>query len=423
MTHHDDSYMPVMLRLCRRVSSFSRAWVQDGVSNAIAHFGFEVLHKSSKSEARVCRVTTPHGSYLTPGFVAVGTNAALKAVEFDIADSEGLDLVFCNTYHLMLHPGAEVIEQAGGLHAFTGRNRPFITDSGGFQVFSLAYGTVHEELTSIKRETLSSSTRQGNKVVKISEEGVLFKSYRDGTLMLLTPETSIQAQKKIGADIILPLDELPPYHINSRKDLQESTYRSHRWEERSLEEHLKNTNQQAIWGIIHGVSDLDLRTESVEFVTSKPFNGYAIGGALGATREELFGIVQHVMKGLSRDLPCHVLGIADPRNVPSLVTLGCDTFDSCYATRVARHGAMLWQDANGNQIHLRLGSGKYKNAHHSLSGCQCYTCQRKGYSLSYLHHLFKAREPLFQTLVSVHNIGYMTQMMTDIRTKILSNEI
>lgn len=200
-------------------------------------FRFEILHESTKSGARVGRIHTPHGIVDTPGFVAVATNAALKGVDFRDADEAGQQLVFCNTYHLLLHPGSEIIRDAGGIHKFTNRNEPFITDSGGFQVFSLAYGSVHEELSSkgeLKRARVKKNPQQGKKgfrpevvgkdAVKVTEEGAIFRSYRDGTIFTLTPETTVQAQKDIGADIIIPLDELPPYHID-RQALSESVDR------------------------------------------------------------------------------------------------------------------------------------------------------------------------------------------------------
>lgn len=184
-------------------------------------FRFEILHQSNISQARVGRIHTPHGVIDTPGFVAVATNAALKGVDFRDADDAGQQLIFANTYHLILHPGADIIKEAGGIHKFTRRNGPFITDSGGFQVFSLAYGSVHEELESkgeLKRASVvRSGWREdvmGEDAVKVSEEGVIFRSYRDGSKFLLTPESTVQAQKAIAADIIIPLDELPPYHID-----------------------------------------------------------------------------------------------------------------------------------------------------------------------------------------------------------------
>lgn len=370
-------------------------------------------------------MTTIHGSFLTPNYVAVGTNGALKAVEWDDAGDVGLDVAFCNTYHLMLHPGVDVIERAGGLHRFMNRKAPLMTDSGGFQVFSLLHGTVHDELhfnASLKRQYIG-HRRAGNsaKVMNISEQGVVFKSYRDGTRLLLTPESSVHAQKSLGADIILPLDELPPYHVASRQALQESTYRSHRWEERSLKVHREDVRHQRMLGIVHGGSDLDLRTESVNFVSSQPFDGYAIGGSLGASSQELHAIIRHVSNHVDRTQQVHVLGIADPRNIPALVPYGCDTFDSCYATKIARHGSMMWHDAHGRPQSIRIQSGQYKNHHDTLEGCQCPTCSQ--YSLAYLHHLYKAKEPVYQTLLSRHNIAYMCRMMKDLQSKILTNSI
>lgn len=236
-------------------------------------YRFEVLHQSSRSRARVGRIYTPHGVIDTPGFVAVATNAALKGVEFNTADESGQQLIFANTYHLLLHPGADIIEQAGGIHEFTKRrDRPFITDSGGFQVFSLAYGSVHEELASKGELKRASSTNKGKDfyrsdvvgkdAVKVTEEGVLFRSYRDGSRFLLTPETTVQAQKKIGADIIIPLDELPGYYVD-REKLVESVDRTHRWEARSLLEHLKDVRQQAMYCVIHGGVDRELRKKAL----------------------------------------------------------------------------------------------------------------------------------------------------------------
>jgi len=386
------------------------------------HFKLSVIHQSTRSAARVCRMETPHGTITTPGYVPVATNAALKAVDTTVADSLGIELMFCNTYHLMLHPGAETVERAGGLHMFMSRkrDRPLITDSGGFQAFSLAYGTVHQELhSSLKRKSSSSSekrTRDGNLVLKIHEEGITFRSYRDGTAMLISPESSISAQKSLAADIILPLDELPPYHI-SEDVLSASVSRSHRWEARSLLHHIKDPREQACYGIIHGGSSMELRKASSEYISSLPFDGFAVGGALGKNSEELFEIMQHVMGCLPRERPVHVLGIADPVNITRLATLGCDTFDSCHATRVGRHGAMLTESGN-----VRVAAGDHKSAHRTpVDNCSCPTCTT--YSLAYLHHLVKAREPIAATLLSVHNLHFMVQMMKKLQTAILNNEV
>ena len=247
-------------------------------------FHFELLHQSTKSAARVGRIHTPHGTIDTPGYVAVATNAALKGVDIRDADTVGQQLIFCNTYHLLLQPGTDVVEGAGGLHNFMNRKSgPLITDSGGFQVFSLAYGSVHEELSTggelkrrggggEKKGSLHVTGGKGGKPsVQVTEEGAIFRSYRDGKSFLLTPESTVQAQKSFGADIIIPLDELPPYHID-RNVLVNSVERTHRWEARSLQEHLKDVKDQAMYCVIHGGLDRELRQKSLDYLTSLPFD-------------------------------------------------------------------------------------------------------------------------------------------------------
>src|SRR3990172_3060799 len=201
-------------------------------------FSFEVLFQSKKSRARVGRIYTPHGIIDTPNFVAVGTNGTLKTLHNQDVSPLGLQIMFCNTYHLILQPGSSVVKKAGGLHRFINRNQPIITDSGGFQVFSLAYGSIANELKS------QGHKKRDGSVLKIDEEGVIFRSYRDGQKITLTPESSVQAQKDLGADIIIPLDELPPYHISDHA-LKNSLDRTHRWEARSLATHLADPQNQA----------------------------------------------------------------------------------------------------------------------------------------------------------------------------------
>ncbi len=189
----------------------------------MSYFSFKIIHQSKKSRARVGQIITPHGIIDTPNFVAVGTNGTLKALDNVMVEQLEQQLMFCNTYHLLLHPGPDVVKAAGGIHKFINRQQPIITDSGGFQVFSLAYGTVRDEIKSKGKKCIQ------NSVAKITEEGVTFRSYRDGAKIILTPEISIQVQKDLGADIIIPFDELPPYHIDEQK-LKKSLDRTHRWE-------------------------------------------------------------------------------------------------------------------------------------------------------------------------------------------------
>ncbi|KAL7557405.1 hypothetical protein ACA910_016640 [Epithemia clementina (nom. ined.)] len=392
-------------------------------------FSYELIHRSSKSQARVGKIHTPHGTIDTPGFVAVATNGALKGVDFRDADASGQQLVFANTYHLLLHPGPDIIEEAGGIHKYTRRNRPFITDSGGFQVFSLAYGSIREELES-KGELKRATTRVkdgyrtdvvGHDAVKITEDGVVFRSYRDGTKFLLTPESTVQAQKKIGADIIIPLDELPGYYVD-RDKLHESLERTHRWEARSLQEHLKDVRQQAMYCVVHGGVDPEFRRKSVDYLTSLPFDGFGIGGSLGNGRKELRELLSWLMPmfetGDRSRKPRHLLGIADEESIRHAVTLGIDTFDSCYPTRLGRHGTVM----------SRQGTIKLKSSSHARSfgvkidsECNCPTCQI--YDRAYLWHLFKANEPIAVTLAATHNIHYMNDLTKSIRDDIMNDRL
>jgi queuine tRNA-ribosyltransferase len=376
----------------------------------MSYFKFELIHTSTKSRARVGRIHTPHGIIDTPSFVGVGTNGALKSLDSEMVSQIGLQLMFCNTYHLMLQPGTEVVKKAGGLHKFINRNMPIITDSGGFQVFSLAYGTVKDELKSRGQK------KGGNLVLKTSEDGVLFRSYRDGSKILLTPETSIAAQKDLGADIIIPFDELPPYHINQAA-LVKSLHRTHRWQKRSLDAHLQNPQQQAIYSVIHGGIDKNLRKESCEYLTSLPFDGHAIGGSMGKNREEMVDMLSFLMPLLPTDKPNHLLGIGDLASIEPCISLGVDTFDSSHPTRCARHGLLFT-----NNGFVKIGHAVNSTLFEPIdTTCSCYTC--KHFTRAYLHHLFKANELSAYTLATIHNLHFMVQLMADYRQKILNDEL
>lgn len=373
-------------------------------------FHFDLIHRSKKSRARVGRIHTPHGVIDTPNFVAVGTNGTVKALDNEMLHDIGLQLMFCNTYHLFLQPGTEVVRKAGGLHPFINRKLPIITDSGGFQVFSLAYGSVADELKS------RGTKKQGGSVLKITEDGVLFRSYRDGAKVMLTPESSIQAQKDLGADIIIPFDELPPYHI-SADALKASMARTHRWEKRSLEEHLRNPKQQAIYGVIHGGINLDLRKESCDVLTQLPFDGFAIGGSMGKTKEEMHELLSFTLPLIPEEKPNHLLGIGDLASIERSIPLGIDTFDSSYPTRAARHG-ILFTTQGGVNITKAENANRFEPIDKT---CGCPTCTR--FSAAYLHHLFKARELTSMSLASAHNLYFMVQLMQTYRQQILDNQI
>ena len=374
------------------------------------YFKFEIIYQSKKSRARVARIHTPHGVIDTPNFVGVGTNGTLKTLMNTMVETLGLQLMFCNTYHLLLQPGPQIVKEAGGLHRFIQRKSPIITDSGGFQVFSLAYGGVASELKS------QGTKKQTGAVLKINEEGVTFRSYRNGERILLTPESSIEVQKALGADIIIPLDELPPYHI-SKDALLRSFERTHRWEIRSLNTHLKNPNQQAIYAVVHGGVDPQLRKLSCEQLTSAPFDGFAIGGSLGKTKDELFSTVKATVPHLPLEKPNHLLGIGDIESIEQCVPLGIDTFDSAYPTKIARHGTLLTFSGK-----IKIQQQIYAKAFRPIeSDCTCPTCQH--YSIAYLHHLFKAKEPTAHVLASLHNIAFMVRLMERYRILILNGVI
>ena len=376
----------------------------------MSYFKFEIVHKSKKSKARVGRIHTPHGIIETPNFVPVGTNGAVKAVDSLLVDKLNVQLMFCNTYHLMLQPGPDLIEQAGGLHTFINRKQPIITDSGGFQVFSLMYGGITAELKS------SGAKKENNSVLKINEDGVLFRSYRDGQKILLTPESSVQAQKKFGSDIIIPLDELPPFNTSPRK-LAHSFERTHRWEKRSLEEHLKNPNQQAMYAVIHGGIDPELRKKSAQIANGQAGDGHAGGGSMGENHQQMFDMLDGLLPHLAYERPIHLLGIGDLKSIMPFVLKGIDTMDSSYPTKCARHAVLFTK-----QGAVKLMNSKYRMAFEPIEkDCTCYTCQN--YTIAYLRHLFDAHELSAYSLASIHNIHFMINYMAEIRSKILNNEI
>lgn len=374
------------------------------------YFYFEILYQSKKSRARVGRIHTPHGIIETPSFVAVGTNGVLKALDNKTLETLNQQLMFCNTYHLILHPGPDVVAQAGGLHKFINRTSPIITDSGGFQVFSLAYGGVASELKS------KGQKQHQNSVAKITEEGVTFRSYRNGDAIKLTPESSVLAQKQLGADIIIPLDELPPYHIDARA-LKKSLDRTHRWEKRSLDVHLADKQQQAMYAVIHGGISPELRKISCDTLTKMPFDGFAIGGSVGKNRTEMVEMLQFTVPQLPEDKPNHLLGIADLPSIESIIPLGIDTFDSSHPTKCARHGHLFTSQGT-----KKIEQAQWKYNFETIdAACNCFTC--KNYTNSFLHHLFKAKEAAGHTLATIHNIAYMNHLMQQYREKIMLGEL
>ena len=379
-------------------------------------FRYELIHQSKKSNARVGRIHTPHGVIDTPGFVAVGTMGALKAVPHQELQAANLQLMFSNTYHLMLQPGADLVENAGGLHAFIGRDAPIITDSGGFQVFSLARPNEGDG-EEMKSRRASKQKGADGLLLRVNEAGALFRSYRDGVEVALTPESSVLAQKKLGADIIIPLDELPPYHIDD-ETLRRSVYLSHRWEARSLRTHLEDVRRQAMYAVVHGGVDRELRVMSARYLASLPFDGFAIGGSVGKDTAEVASLLSYLVPLLPPDRPRHLLGVGDEKTVLASTREGVDTFDSTFPSKNARHGQLMTRTRGT----FNVARAECARMHEPpCRECGCALCVN--HTVSYLHHLVKANEPTAATLMTAHNLHYMGWLMRDQREKILNDEI
>lgn len=374
-------------------------------------FSFTYKRPNPKSRARLGQITTPHGVINTPAFIFCATKASIKGLTPMQMKSENTQIILSNTYHLMLQPGGDVVEALGGLHKFMGWDGPMLTDSGGYQIFSLGHGSVSQEIKG-KRQL------SGKSLVKISEEGAMFRSYTDGAKQMLTPERSIQIQKQLGADLIVVLDECTSYHV-TKNYTRRSMEMSHRWALRSLNEFNRiNDGSQQLYGIIQGGVYEDLRNEGIDFVNSTNFFGHAIGGSLGAAKEQMYEIVDYTASRLSPDRPIHLLGIGGIRDIFSGVKQGIDTFDCVHPTRLARHGgALIKGGEESGREHINLKNGRFKLDKGPIEeACDCHTC--KHYSRSYIHHLLKAQELLAMSLVTIHNVRFMNRCLEAIRTGI-----
>lgn len=371
----------------------------------------------SPARARLGRITTPHGVVETPAFIFCATKAAMKGVSAEDMHGAGTQIILSNTYHLLLQPGPEVVKEMGGLQKFTGWNGPMLTDSGGFQIFSLGHGSVASEIKG-RRMTGRQKT-----LLKITEEGASFRSYVDGRSYLLTPEASVRIQRDLGADLIVVLDECTPYHVD-KNYTAESMHMSHRWARRSLAEFKRGDDgTQSLYGIIQGGVYPDLRKEGCEFVNSQPFFGHAVGGSLGASKEQMHDVVGITTENLRRDRPIHLLGIGGISDIFSGVEQGIDTFDCVHPTRLARHGGALVKPETaeaGEKEHINLRNSQFRLDSGPIEkGCPCSTC--KTYSRAYIHHLLKAQELLAYTLISIHNVSFMNRLMVAIRKALSEN--
>lgn len=347
---------------------------------------YELLKKDEN--ARLGRIIINDSVFATPIFMPVGTQATVKMLSSEELIDCKSDIILANTYHLWLRPGEDVINNAGGLHKFMNYNKPILTDSGGYQVFSLA------------------------KPKDISEEGVRFKSHIDGSELFLSPEKSIEIQNKLGADIIMSFDECTPYP-STYEYMKESVDRTLRWAKRGKDVH---NNKQALFGIVQGGEYEDLRKYSATKTVEMDFDGYSIGGtSVGESKEVMYKMIDYTVHYLPEDKTRYLMGVGDPIDILEGVERGIDIFDCVLPTRIARHGNALTRSGKINLRNL-----KYKEDFSSIEGgCDCYAC--KNYSKAYIRHLIMSKETLGGRLISIHNIRFLTRLMEDIRNSIKYN--
>ncbi|MEK7538416.1 MAG: tRNA guanosine(34) transglycosylase Tgt [Patescibacteria group bacterium] len=390
---------------------------------------FDINKKLPGKLGRAGTLTTPHGVIQTPAFVTVGTKATVKALSPEQVKDLGAQVVLANTYHLYLEPGDEIMRDAGGLGKFMNWHGPTMTDSGGFQVFSLgvAFGSKLGKLAKAGDEVVTEEVEAEDvlgKLAKIDEDGVTFKSYKDGSEHRFTPERSIEIQHNIGADLIFAFDECtsPSASYAYQKEAMD---RTHRWAERSLYAHKKLSQSkiqglplenssltgQALLGIVQGGRHRELREESARVLAGMDFDGYGIGGSF--TKEDMYAAVGWVNAILPEEKPRHLLGIGEPVDLFGAVENGCDLFDCVAPTRMGRNGSLYTCDGRINILNARFT----QDFTPLDPECDCYTC--KNYTRAYLSHLFRSKEMFAGTLASIHNLRFLIALVERMRTAIL----
>ena len=374
-------------------------------------------HKAQDGMARTGTLTLKHGSIQTPALMPVATKATVKALTSEDLNELNAQFLICNTYHLMLQPTEDVIAKFGGLHQFMNWNKPLITDSGGFQAFSLGLGKEHAVgKMFFPEEHHTNSKPKGRSIAKISDKGISFQSIYDMSYQVLTPERSIRIQEKLGADLILVLDECTS-PLSDKTYTANSLKRTHQWAKECLQIHKTN---QAIAGIIQGGHWQDLREKSAQYLSSLNFDSYAIGGSLGKSKNDMHHVLEWVIPHLPEKKPRHLLGIGVVEDIFESVERGVDLFDCVSPTRIARSGYPHIRPPSGtkkNKYRYKLKSQKYKDDSQPLdTHCDCKIC--KTYSRAYIHHLLKTEELIGYTLISYHNLYFMLHLMNEIRISI-----
>ncbi|MDO8442733.1 MAG: tRNA guanosine(34) transglycosylase Tgt [bacterium] len=400
-----------------------------------SHWGyvFKILKKSKKSQARAGVISTPHGLIHTPAFYPVGTKATVKGITPAQLNDMGIEAVLCNTYHLFLRPGDKVVKKFGGLHKFMNWPKPIITDSGGFQVFSLGLGMEHgcskiigknqagnrPAVASTDAKALADKKAMAGegKFARITEDGVYFRSFLDGSKHFIGPEESMKIQENLGADIIFAFDECTsPY--SDHEYTKEAMERTHRWAVRSLKAFRRGSSvvgRQLLFGIVQGGEFKDLRLESSKFIGAMDFDGFGIGGAFGKFKKNAKNELDWSVEHLPENKPKHLLGIGSVEDIVEAVRRGIDTFDCVTPTRLGRNGTALTEKGN-----LNMKSGKFALDKKPIEkGCGCYTCAN--FTRGYVRHLFQSGEMLAGILTTIHNLYFMEKLMKKIRKDILEN--
>ena len=383
---------------------------------------FEILARDGSSRARAGILRTAHGDVRTPAFVPLATKATVRGLVPAEVEEIGYDMVLGNTFHLHQAPGDELIAAAGGLHEFMRWKRPIITDSGGFQVFSMGHGNVADE---IKGRRPAGREGGGGAIVSIEEEGVTYRSYVDGSERFMGPETSMEIQANLGSDIALVFDECTPFHVD-RDYTARSTERSHRWLARCLDWHRDHgPKDQLVYGIVQGGVYEDLRKSSTEEVAASGCDGIAIGGSLGENKEQMYEVVDWAtsrLGGATEGRPRHLLGIGEVDDLVRGVELGIDTFDCVMPTRLGRHGVALVPDPD-NRWRVDLTTARHRGSDEPLmEGCPCPACAI-GYTRGYLHYMARARELTAMRLLTLHNLAFLARVMARLRQAVPDDEL
>ncbi|MCV7270062.1 tRNA guanosine(34) transglycosylase Tgt [Mycolicibacterium doricum] len=381
---------------------------------------FTVEARLAGQRGRVGVIHTPHGDIRTPAFIAVGTQATVKAVLPETMKLLGAQAILANAYHLYLQPGPDIVDAAGGLGAFMNWPGPTFTDSGGFQVMSLGVGfkkVLAMDTTRVQTDDIIAEGKE--RLAHVDDDGVTFRSHLDGSRHRFTPEVSIGIQHQLGADIIFAFDELTTL-VNTRGYQERSVQRTHEWAVRCLAEHRRlrakrsHKPSQALFGVVQGAQYEDLRRHAARGLAGLGFDGFGIGGAL--EKQNLATIVGWVTDELPEDKPRHLLGISEPDDLFAAVAAGADTFDCVSPSRVARNAAVY--SATGR---YNITGSRYRRDFSPIDGeCDCYTCAH--YTRAYIHHLFKAKEILASTLCTIHNERFVVRLVESIRAAILAGE-